>query len=364
MKRDYYEVLGVGKSADEREIKKAFRKLAKQYHPDVNKEPGADEKFKEAQEAYAVLSDASQRQKYDQFGHAAFEGPQGGGFDFSGFDFGDIIGDLFGGFGGFGGFGSRRSNGPRKGRDLEMMISLSFEESVNGIEKDIEVTVDEKCDECNGEGGFNPTTCSTCHGSGRVTQEQRTMFGSFVQQAVCPNCNGKGKEFKEVCKSCHGSGTKKTRKTINVKIPAGVDNGTQMRIPGKGDSGANGGPNGDLYLVFKVAKHKHFVREDYNIYFELPLTITEATLGTKIEVPTLNGKVDLKIPKGTQPESHFRLKGKGVKKLNSSSHGDMYVIVKVIIPTSVTKEQTELLKKLDKTNLKASSIFDKIKDLF
>ncbi len=362
MKKDYYEVLGVSKSADEREIKKAFRKLAKTYHPDVNKEPGAEEKFKEAQEAYAILSDPSQRSKYDQFGHSAFEGQQGGGFNFNNFDFGDILGDLFGG--GFGGFGSRNPNGPAKGRDLELLVKLSFEEAVNGVEKDIKISVNDKCEKCNGQGGFDSSTCSTCHGSGKVTQEQRTMFGNFVQQTSCPTCKGSGKTFKTKCDSCRGKGTKKVEKTINVKIPAGVDNGTQMRIQSKGEAGRNGGPNGDIYLVFQVGNHKHFQREDYNIIFELPISVSEATLGTVIEVPTLNGKVDLKIPKGTQPGSQFRLKGKGVKRVNSSNYGDMYVIVNVVIPTSLNKEQTDLFKKLSKTDLKSSSFFDKIKDLF
>lgn len=361
MKKDFYEVLGVAKNADEKEIKKSFRKLAKKYHPDVSKEPDAEEKFKEAQEAYAVLSDKDKRAKYDQFGHSAFEGPQGGGYDFGNFDFGDIIGDLFGGFGGF---GRRNSNGPRRGRDLEKRIDLTFKEAVFGCKKDIKVNVIDNCSECNGQGGFEPTTCNVCHGSGRVTVEQRTMFGNMVQQRECHACNGKGKQFKQACKTCHGSGKVKNTKELTITVPEGVDTGTQMRIPGKGEAGANGGPTGDLYVVFVVKNDKVFERDGKNIYLELPISMPDAALGAVIDVPTLRGEVELKIPKGTQTGTNFRLKGKGVKSLNSSSYGDMYVIVKVETPTSLSKEQIKLFEQLRSTKLNSNSLIDKIKDLF
>lgn len=362
MKKDYYEVLGVGKDADEREIKKAFRQLAKKYHPDVSKEADAEEKFKEAQEAYAVLSDSDKKAQYDQFGHSAFEGPQGGagGFDFGGFDFSDILGDLFGG-----GFGGRRNpNGPRKGHDLEKYVDLTFEEAVFGCKKDMTISVEENCDECHGEGGFGSTVCSDCHGSGQVTVEQRTPFGNFVQKATCRKCNGKGKTFEKRCSKCNGSGRVKVKKTITVTIPEGVDNGTQMRMSGKGEEGVNGGPAGDLYLVFRVASSKSFVRDGDDIYLELPINVADATLGTTIDIPTLKSEVELKIPKGTQSGTKFKLKGKGVKNVNRSHYGDMYVIVNVVIPTSLSKEQTKMFEQLRNTDLSANRLFDKFKDKF
>ncbi len=362
MKRDFYEVLGVAKSADDKEIKKAFRKLAKKYHPDVSKEPDAEEKFKEAQEAYAVLSDSDKRAKYDQYGHQAFEGPQGGGYDFGSFDFGDILGDLFGGFGGFG--RSSNPNAPRRGRDLEKRIDLTFKEAVFGCKKDIKINVVENCKTCNGEGGFEPQTCSRCHGSGRITVEQRTMFGNMVQQKECNACNGKGKQYKKVCSTCGGRGRVKNLKEITITVPEGVDTGTQMRIPGKGEDGINGGPTGDLYIVFVVREDKVFQRDGRDIYLELPISMPDAVLGAKVDVPTLHGDVQLKIPKGTQTQTKFRLKGKGVKSVNSSVYGDMYVITKVVTPTSLNKEQTKLFEKLRDTNLDSASFIDKIRDLF
>ncbi len=345
MKKDYYEILGVSKDASQAEIKKAFRKLAKKYHPDVSSEADAEERFKEAQEAYAVLSDESNRQKYDQFGHAAFE-QQGGG----------------GGFG-FGGFGSSR-NSRRKGRDLEKRVDLTFEEAYFGVTKTIKLNVHEKCDECHGEGGFDSQTCPTCHGNGRVSVEQRSPFGTFVQQKACPTCHGKGKTYQKVCSVCHGEGRVKKIREFDVKIPAGVDTGNQLRMPGKGEAGINGGPHGDLYLVFNVSASKHFTREGSNVILELPVTITTASLGKTIEVETMTGKVDLKIPKGTQPGTKFRLKDKGFENLHSRGRGDQYVIIKVVVPTNLTKEQTEILKKLDKTNLTNDNIFMKFKKMF
>ncbi len=369
-KRDYYEVLGVEKSSTDKEIKSAFRKLAKKYHPDVCKEEDCEAKFKEAQEAYAVLSDNDNRAKYDQFGHAAFEQGQGGfgggGFDFSGFDFSDILSDLFGGgFGGFGGFGSRRNpNGPRKGRDSEMMMNISFEESIKGTKKDINVTVEETCETCNGDGGTGVKTCSNCHGSGRISVQQRTMFGTMVNQQVCPDCQGKGKTVENKCSDCHGSGRVKKAKTITVTIPAGIDTGQQLRVTGKGEAGYNGGPAGDLYLVFRVKKHELYERDGYNLYLEVPITFPQASLGAKIDVPTPYGTVELKIPHGTQSETTFRLKGKGVPYINSGRIGDMYVQVKVIVPTNLNKKQRDLITKLGETNLTNESVFSKILNAF
>ena len=296
-KKDYYEVLGVSKTASDDEIKSAFRKLAKKYHPDVSKEPDAAEKFKEAQEAYAVLSDASKRKHYDQFGHAAFQqggGAGAGGFDFSGFDFSDIFGDLFGGSGfdfGFG--GGRSSNRPTKGRDTLIRMDLTFEEAAFGCKKDLDVDVMEECSECHGKGGHGEKNCPECHGSGTVTVEQRTMFGSFMSRTTCHNCNGKGKVYESKCSKCRGNGKVKENKTLEVKIPAGVDTGNQLRLAGKGEAGTNGGPNGDIYLEFRVKEHPIFERDGNDIYIELPLTITEAVLGCKKDVPTLDGKYHL-----------------------------------------------------------------------
>ena len=269
-KKDYYEVLGVSKNATDAEIKSAFRKLAKKYHPDVNKEPDAAEKFKEAQEAYAVLSDEAKRRQYDQYGHAAFDGMNGGaGFDFSDFDFGDIFDGIFGGgFGGFGFGGSRRNNQSRqrRGADKLMRINLSFEEAAFGCKKTIKVDVNETCSECNGKGGKGEKKCSTCHGSGSVTSEQRTILGSFMTKSTCPNCGGKGVTYDTTCSKCRGKCMTRKNAEIEVKIPSGVDTGNQLRLSGKGDAGVNGGPNGDLYLEFQVKDHPLFIRDDNDIY--------------------------------------------------------------------------------------------------
>lgn len=363
-KRDYYEVLGVSKSASADEIKSAFRKLAKKYHPDVSKEPDAAEKFKEAQEAYAVLSDESKRKQYDQFGHAAFQGGGAGGaagFDFSGFDFSDIFSDLFGGGFGFDFGGGRTSNRARKGKDSLMRIQLTFEEAVFGTKKTINLDVMEDCKECSGKGGHGESTCSKCHGSGYVTTEQRTMFGSFMSKSVCPTCNGKGRSFETTCSKCHGTGKTKVNRDIEVKIPAGVDNGNQLRLAGKGGAGSNGGPNGDVYLEFVVKDHPLYQRSDDDIYLELPITITDAILGAKKEIPTLYGNVKLTIPAGSETGDKHRLKGKGVSNVNSGRKGDMYVIVRVITPQKLSRDQKKLIEQLAKTNLEDDSSFKKIK---
>ncbi|MDD4718723.1 MAG: molecular chaperone DnaJ [Bacilli bacterium] len=364
-KRDYYEVLGVDKNASINDIKNAFRKLAKQYHPDVSKEANAEEKFKEAQEAYAVLSDEEKRKQYDQFGHNAFSGNGGAqGFDFSDFDFSDIFGDLFGGSG-FGDFfsGGRSGGGnrPRKGRDSLMKMKLTFEEAVFGIKKTIKLDVTDNCDDCKGKGGHGEKTCPECHGSGQVTTEQRTMFGSFMTKTTCGNCSGKGVTYDKKCATCRGSGKKVETKTIEVKIPAGVDNGNQLRIPGKGEAGINGGPNGDVYLEFIVEPHPIFERHGNDIYMELPITITNAVLGSKIDIPTLTGNVKLSIPTGSETNDKHRLKGKGIEDVNYRNKGDMYVILKVLVPKKLTKEQKRLFEQLNKTNLENDEDFKKIR---
>lgn len=368
-KKDYYEVLGVSKTATDSEIKSAFRKLAKKYHPDVSQEENAAEKFKECQEAYAVLSDPNKRKQYDQFGHAAFSNGGGAGAGgFSNFDFGDmsdIFEDLFGGLGGFGfsGFSSssnrRSSNGPRKGNDVLYRMTIDFEDAVYGTKKDIKLDVVDTCSECNGKGGFNSETCSSCRGSGTITTEQRTMFGSFLSKTTCPHCNGTGTTFEQKCNSCHGKGTIKKNKTITISIPAGIDTDNRLRVSGKGEAGTNGGNPGDLYVEFTVREHEFYDRQDDDIYIELPLTITEAVLGCKKEVPTLYGNVNLSIPAGTSSGDKLRLKGKGMENVSTKRKGDMYVIAKVIIPEKLTRDQKKLFEQLAATSLDNSSEFKK-----
>ena len=354
-KRDYYEVLGVDKNASEQDIKRAFRRLAKKYHPDVSKEPDAEEKFKEAQEAYAVLSDSQKRSQYDQFGHAAFDSMNGGaGFDFSNFDFSDIFDDLFGGSFSFGGFGRKGSTRSRRGSDRLMRINLTFDEAVYGTTKNISLDVEEKCSECNGKGGKGEHTCKTCHGAGVVTQEQRTILGSFMSRTTCPDCHGEGISYDTTCSKCHGRGTVNKRSNVDVKIPAGVDTGSRLRISGKGDAGINGGSNGDLYLEFIVKDHAIFIRDNYDIYLELPITITDAVLGCKKDIPTLYGNVKLTVPAGSQNGDKHRIKGKGITHINSSTKGNMYVVLKVVIPTKLDRKQKKYFEELSKTNLETS----------
>ena len=362
-KRDYYEVLGVSKNADEKEIKSAFRKLAKKYHPDVSKEPDAAEKFKEAQEAYAVLSDEQKRKQYDQFGHAAFDQMNGGaGFDFSDFDFSDIFEELFGGafgggfsnFGGFGGGSSRNSSRARHGSDKLMRVDLTFDEAVFGCKKEINVDFYDECDECRGKGGKGEKTCSTCHGNGTVTMQQSTLFGTFATRTTCPDCRGKGKTYETTCSYCRGTGSVKKNKDLEVKIPAGVDTGNRLRLAGKGDNGINGGENGDLYLEFRVKEHPLFERDGNDIYLELPITITDAVLGCKKEIPTLYGNVKLTIEAGANTGDRHRLKGKGVEDLHSGSKGNMYVIINVVVPSKIDKKQKKLFEELSITDLKTS----------
>lgn len=365
-KKDYYEVLGVDKNASEADIKSAFRKLAKKYHPDVSKEENAAEKFKEAQEAYAVLSDPEKRKQYDQFGHSAFTNASGGFSGFEGFDFSnvsDIFEDLFGGMG-FSSRGSRSrsSNSPKKGSDILYRMTIDFEEAVYGTKKDIKVDVEEDCDDCHGKGGYDSKTCSECHGSGTITSEQRTMFGSFLSKTTCPYCKGIGTTYEKTCQTCHGSGKVTNRKTITVTIPAGIDSENRLRIAGKGGAGSNGGPNGDLYIEFTVREHEFYQRSDDDIYIELPLTITEATLGAKKEIPTIYGNVDLTIPAGTQSGDKMRLRGKGIENVSTKRKGDMYVITKVIIPEKLTREQKKLFESLSETDLENSKYFKTYKN--
>lgn len=368
-KKDYYEILGVPKDADDKAIKSAFRRLAKQYHPDVSKEPNAAEKFKEAQEAYAVLSDPDKRSQYDKYGHAAFDQMNGGaGFDFSDFDFSDIFSEIFGssfggGFSGFSGFGGRSSSRTRevRGDDRLMIIDLTFEEAVFGVRKNINIDVYDECDHCDGKGGKGEKTCKTCGGSGVVTRSQNTILGSFMTRTTCPECSGKGKTYDTICSYCAGKGKVRKNKDLEVKIPAGVDTGVRLRLQGKGDAGKNGGPNGDLYLEFRVKSHEIFERDGDDIYLELPITITDAVLGCKVDIPTLYGNVKLTIPACAETGDKHRLKGKGVENLHSGTKGNMYVVINVIIPDKLDKKQKKLFQELSETDLKTSK-FKKIEE--
>jgi len=374
-KRDYYEVLGLSKGASDDEIKRSYRKLAKTYHPDVNKEKDAEEKFKEINEAYEVLSDPQKKATYDQFGHAGLENGGMGGFGgFDGFSggFGDL-GDIFesfmgGGFSNFGFGGSSRSSrqtGPIKGENRYMQMSIEFLEAVKGIKKTININVDKKCESCDGSGAKSSSdieTCSNCHGSGKVLRQTRTAFGVMQTQGVCPECNGTGKKIKNKCSKCGGDGYINKKESVDVTIPAGINSGQQVRIQGYGERGMNGGPNGDLYIEVIVKDHKFFEREGNDIYIEVPISAVDATLGTKIDVPTCNGDVTLSIPAGSQPGQKLRIKGYGVKSLRSNMVGDQYVILKVEIPTKLSKEEKDLYTKLQ-TSCK-ESIFDKFKKAF
>lgn len=358
-KRDYYEVLGVDKSATEQEIKSAFRRLAKKYHPDLNKDdPTAADKFKEAQEAYEVLSDKDKRARYDQFGHAGVGGGASSGFGgFGGFDASDIdLGDIFDSFfgGGFsGGFSRGGSSTSRKrpGADILRKINISFEDSIYGCEKDIELDVVEVCKTCDGEGGLDSKTCSKCHGSGTITSEQHTILGSFLSKTTCPDCHGSGKTYNKVCPDCHGKGQTTKHKTITVDVPAGINTGDRLRIAKKGAAGTNGGEPGDLYLEFYVKEHKYYKRENDDIYLDVPITITDAILGCKKEIPTLYGTVKVNIPAGTNSGDIQRLKGKGVDNKAKRSKGHMYITFIVITPKRLNRDQKKLIEALANTDL-------------
>lgn len=370
-KRDYYEVLGVGRGASDDEIKKAFRKMSKKYHPDLH--PGdkdAEEKFKEVNEAYQVLSDSEKRQRYDQFGHAGVDGNAGfGGQGFGGFDMGDI-GDIFGDiFGGFGGGGRSRRNGPRRGSDLSEYVNLSFTEAAFGCKKKINITKTEKCDECGGSGakkGTQPVTCSQCNGTGQVQQRRQTMFGFSNVISECPTCRGKGKIIKEPCSTCRGSGTVRKNKTIEVNIPAGIDSEQVMRIGGAGNTGINGGPDGDLQLIIRIKPDELFKRDGYDVHVTIPITFVQAALGSTLKVPTIHGVVEYELPEGTQTGTRFRLKGKGIPILHGKGNGDEYVTVTVEVPKNLSHEQKELLREFDKDcdYTKKSSFAEKMKRFF
>lgn len=370
-KRDYYEVLGLEKGASKEEIKKAYRKLARKYHPDVNKDTDAPDKFKEAKEAYEVLSNEQKRAQYDQFGHAGSQqqGFGGGGFGggFGGEDFGDIF-DMF-----FGGGRRRDPNAPRQGNDLQYTMVLEFEEAIFGKETDISIPKEEECETCHGSGakpGTQPETCQHCNGTGQLNVEQNTPFGRVVNKRVCHHCNGTGKEIKEKCPTCHGQGRVKKQKKIHIKIPAGIDDGQQIRVPGKGEAGANGGPSGDLYVVVQVKRHEFYQREGDHIFCEMPITYTQAALGDEIEVPTVHGKVKLKVPAGTQTGKTFRLKGKGAPNVRGYGHGDQHVKIRVITPTNLTERQKELLREFNELSgnepmdENEGSFFDRVKRAF
>lgn len=353
-KRDYYEVLGVDKSADDAAIKKAYRALAKKYHPDMN--PGdaeAEKKFKEASEAYAILSDPEKKRQYDQFGHAAFEGGAGGGyggFDFSGADFSDIFGDIFGDFFG-GGRRGRSSNGPMKGANIRTSVRITFEEAVFGVDKEIELTLKDECKTCHGSGakpGTSPETCSKCGGKGQVVFTQQSFFGTVRNVQTCPDCNGTGKVIKEKCDDCHGSGYIASRKKIQVSIPAGIDNGQSVRIRDKGEPGTGGGPRGDLLVEVIVGRHPIFQRQDYDIYSTVPVSYAVAALGGDVVVDTVDGKVLYEVKAGTQTDTRVRLKGKGVPSLrNKEVRGDHYVTLVVQTPEKLSSEAKELLRQFD-----------------
>ncbi len=354
-KRDYYEVLGVDRGADDATIKKAYRQLAKKYHPDAN--PGdqeAEKKFKEASEAYAILSDSEKRRQYDQFGHAAFEGGAGGagagGFDFSGMDMGDIFGDIFGDF--FGG-GSRRSasNGPMKGANIRTSVRITFEEAVFGCEKEIELVLKDECATCHGTGakpGTSPETCTKCGGKGKVVFSQQSLFGMVQNVQTCPECRGTGKIVKEKCSDCRGTGYISSRKKIKVSIPAGIDNGQSVRIRDKGEPGTNGGPRGDLLVEVIVSSHPIFQRQDMNIFSTAPISFAQAALGGETRISTVDGDVLYDVKPGTQTDTRIRLKGKGVPSLrNKNVRGDHYVTLVVQVPTNLNAEAKEALRAFD-----------------
>ena len=371
-KRDYYEVLGVDKNSDPNQIKSAYRKLAVKYHPDKNKgDKAAEEKFKEASEAYHVLSNSERKQSYDNFGHAAFENAGVGRGGFGNFDFSrhfsDIFEDFFGE--GFGGSGRRSRRSNNRGSDLRYDLSITLEEAYTGKKQDIKFSTSEKCDTCSGSGskpGHNADSCSMCGGHGQVRSSQ----GFFTVQQTCPQCSGSGEEITNPCSSCNGQGKKQTSKRLSVTIPKGVDDGTRIRLAGKGEAGSRGASNGDLYLFIKVYSHDLFKRSDENLFFECPISIADAALGTSIEIPTIDGgKAKIKIPQGTQSGKQFRLKGKGIPYMRGGGTGDLYVQVNTEVPVSLNKEQKELLEKFreienEKSNPSIKKFFQKAKSFW
>ena len=369
-KRDYYEVLGVSKGASDDELKKAFRKEAKKYHPDLH--PGdkeAEEKFKEINEAYEVLSNPEKRQRYDQFGHAGVDpnyGAGGGGAYSGGFgDFGDIFSDIFGGGFGFGGGGRR--NGPKRGNDVRQVVNVSFEEAAFGCKKKINITKMEGCPSCGGTGakkGTSPETCQHCHGTGQIQTQQRTILGYMTNVTTCPHCHGTGKIIKEPCKDCRGTGKVRNSKTVEINIPAGIDNDQTMQLSGQGEPGERGGPNGDLLITVRVRPHEIFERRDNDVYLEMPISFVQAALGATLTVPTLDGAVKYDIPEGTQSGTRFRLRGKGIPFIRGKGRGDQYVTVTVEVPKNLSSRQKELLRDFeeDKNYKQKKSFAEKMKE--
>ena len=375
-KRDYYEVLGVARGASEDEIKKAYKKMARKYHPDLN--PGdktAEEKFKEVNEAYEVLSDANKRARYDQYGHAGvdpnFGAGGGAGFDGS-FDFGDL-GDIFGSFfGGFGGARRTNPNAPQRGESIRMSLAISFEEAAFGCEKEITVERIESCDDCGGTGaakGSSVETCSVCHGTGQVRTTRRTALGTISTTGVCQSCGGKGKTIKQPCQTCRGAGYTRRTRTISVKIPAGIDDDQTVVLRGQGNQGVNGGPAGDLLVTIRVGRHEFFTRDGSNLLCTVPVTFTQAALGDEIEVPGLEGTFRYTIPEGVQSGTVFRIKNRGIAQVNSKNRGDYLLTVVVETPRNLNGKQKELLRELesishDKNNVQKKGFFDKMKEKF
>ncbi|MDN6161264.1 MAG: molecular chaperone DnaJ [Atopostipes sp.] len=375
-KKDLYDVLGVSKDASQKEIKKAYRKLSKKYHPDLNDSDDAEEKFKEVSAAYETLSDESKRANYDQFGHASTDpnfnaGGAGGARGFGGSGFEDIFSDFFG----FGGQTANRDpNAPKKGADLQYVMDLTFEEAIFGKSTTIRYNRKETCETCSGDGakpGTSPETCSRCGGSGRINVEQDTPFGRVRTQRTCPKCEGTGQVIKEKCETCGGDGYETKRHSVEVDVPAGVEDGNQIRLQGQGDVGENDGPYGDIYIIFRVKPSDTFERRGTEVYYELPINIVQATLGDEVKVPTPHGKVKLKVPAGTQPGSTFRLRGKGAPSLRTNSTGDQHVKIKVEVPKDISNEQANYLRSFAKESgydetkeQRNESFFSKVKDKF
>jgi molecular chaperone DnaJ len=368
-KRDYYEILGVSRSASDDELKSAFRNLARKHHPDVSDDPDAEEKFKEINEAYAVLSDSDKRAAYDRYGHAGVNTQ--GMPDFTNIDLSDILEGIFG-FGNFGMGGRRVRNAPRRGADLSSRITLTFEEAAFGVEKEIQITRDETCDTCHGSGakpGTSPRTCQQCNGRGEVRQVHQTLLGSMVQVVTCPRCNGRGVVIDTPCPTCNGRGLERKTITKMVTIPAGVSDGVQIRLAGEGQPGTQGGPNGNFYLEINVRKHDFFRRKGDDVLLDVDINIAQAVLGDEIRIPTLNGDVDLRIPPGTQPGKVFRLRDRGIPHLRNSGSGDQLVTISVQVPTHLTADQRDLFEKLAETmdsdiKIQEQSFFDKLREVF
>ncbi len=373
-KRDYYEVLGVSRTASADEIKQAFRQLARRYHPDVSTEPDAEEKFKEINEAYGVLSDPEKRARYDRYGHAGVGDSASAYQDYT-VDLSDLFEELFGGFG-FGRGAGRRARMPRRGRDLQISVTLTFAEAAVGVEKEISFQREEICSRCGGEGaepGHPPSTCQTCGGRGAVRQVRNTIFGQVMQETTCPTCRGRGKIISTPCQVCHGRGVEQRTVHKKVRIPAGIEDGMQIRLPGEGQPGQHGGPNGHLYLKVRVKPHEYFQRRGDDLILELDINVAQAALGAEVEIPTLEGQEKLDIPAGVQPGQVLTLRGKGLPNVRSGRRGDLHVVLNVSIPRRLTAEQRELFTRLaatmgttpkPRTHKSEKSIWDRLNEFF